>query len=371
MRKSVATMIAATAAVSGCGQIHAEDGGAAVARNYQVGNFQQIEVAGPYDVDVKTGANAAVSARGSEKLLERTVVEVKGDKLVIRPEHQGRFHMGWSSHGKARFTVTVPQLSGATIAGSGDIHIDRVAGNNFEGVVAGSGGIDVGALDVQTLKLAIAGSGAAKAGVGKAQRAEYEIAGSGDLDARAVQTQSVMSRSPVRAASAPMPPAPPRSASWDRATSMSPAAPSARSARPARAACAALKPVLSMSRKVGACAPSFSPRPPSPAAAPAASRDPQLRHRQLHQGPGRRSVQGHARDRRRAVRAGERLAGRTRPPGHRCSGRHARRPHQRLVLGRLSGHRHRAGRDQPRHPRPQRCMAQRRRRNCDRPRQRA
>jgi hypothetical protein len=191
MRKSVATVIAATAAVSGCGRIHPEDGGAAVARNYQVGNFQQIEVAGPYDVDVKTGANAAVSARGSEKLLERTVVEVKGDKLVIRPEHQGWFHVGWSSHGKARFTVTVPQLSGATIAGSGDIHIDRVAGNNFDGVVAGSGGIDVGALDVQTLKLSIAGSGAAKAGTGKAQSAKYEIAGSGDLDARAVQTQSV------------------------------------------------------------------------------------------------------------------------------------------------------------------------------------
>jgi hypothetical protein len=190
MRKSLAALTAASAALAGC-QVRAENGGATVSRNYQVSNFQEIEVAGPYDVAVRTGANPGVSARGSEKLLEHTTVEVEGNKLVIRPEqHNGWFHFGWSSHGKAVFTVTVPQLNGATIAGSGDIHVDRVAGQRFEGTVAGSGGIDVGTLDVQSLKLSIAGSGGMK-GAGKAQSAEYEIAGSGDVDASAVQTQQL------------------------------------------------------------------------------------------------------------------------------------------------------------------------------------
>jgi hypothetical protein len=191
MRKSLAPMIAATAALAGC-QVHAEDGGATVSRNYQVSNFQQIEVAGPYDVEVRTGGNPGVSARGSQKLLERTVVEVQGDKLVIRPEkNRGFFQFGWSSHAKAVFTVTVPQLSGATIAGSGDIRVDRVAGQRFEGNVAGSGAINVAAMDVQQLKLSIAGSGDLKAGAGKTQTAEYDIAGSGDLDAGAVQAQQL------------------------------------------------------------------------------------------------------------------------------------------------------------------------------------
>src|SRR4051812_47188236 len=121
MRKSIAAaVIAASTATSACGQSHSEGAGPTVSRNYQVGNFQQIEVAGAYDVEVRTGGKPAVSAQGSEKLLERTVVEVRGDKLVIRPEHQkGWFHFGWSSHGKAHFVVQVPQLSGATIAGSG------------------------------------------------------------------------------------------------------------------------------------------------------------------------------------------------------------------------------------------------------------
>lgn len=188
MRNSLAAVIVASTALAGC-HARAEVGdGATVSRNYQVGNFQKIEVAGPYDVQVRTGGNPGVSARGSEKLLGRTVVEVQGDKLVIRPErHGGWFSFGWSTHGKADFVVTVPQLRAATIAGSGDISVDQVHGDSFEGTVAGSGGLNLGSANVQWLKLTIAGSGGAKAGAGKVQNGEYEIAGSGDVDARAVQ----------------------------------------------------------------------------------------------------------------------------------------------------------------------------------------
>lgn len=190
MRKSIAAaaVIAASAATSACGQAHSESAGPTVSRNYQVGNFQQIEVAGPYDVTVRTGGQPGVSARGSQNLLEKTVVEVKGDKLLIHPQERHGFHWGWSSHGKADFTVTVPQLSGATIAGSGDIHVDHVRGDQFKGEVAGSGGLDVATVEVGSLKLSIAGSGSAKAGAGKAQSASYDIGGSGDIDAGAVQT---------------------------------------------------------------------------------------------------------------------------------------------------------------------------------------
>ena len=193
MRKSLAaTLIAASAATSACGYSRSEGGGPTVSRNYQIGNFQQIEVAGPYDVEVRTGGKPGVSARGSEKLLERTVVEVKGDKLLIHPEQQkGWFHFGWSTHGTASFTVTVPQLSGATIAGSGDIKVDQVKGDSFEGTVAGSGGLSLASTDVQSLKLAIAGSGDVKAGKGKARTAEYEIAGSGGVDAGAITTEQL------------------------------------------------------------------------------------------------------------------------------------------------------------------------------------
>jgi hypothetical protein len=186
MRKSIAAaVIAASATTAACG-VHARDAGPTISRNYNVGNFQEIEVAGPYDVEVRTGGKPGVSARGSEKLLERMAVEVEGDKLVIRPERSHGWFGGWSSRGNASFVVTVPQLQGATIAGSGDIRVDNVQGPRFEGEVTGSGNLNVNAMDVQQLKLGIAGSGAVKAGSGRAQAAEYNIGGSGDIDAGAI-----------------------------------------------------------------------------------------------------------------------------------------------------------------------------------------
>jgi hypothetical protein len=182
-------VIAASTATSAC-HARGEEGGPTVSRNYQVAGFDQIEVAGPYDVTVRTGSGPTVAARGPEKMIEHMVVEVRGGKLLVHPERQGWFHTGWHFRGKVELAVTVPQLREATIAGSGDIKVDQVKGDQFEGTVAGSGGLDVGTLDVQSLRLSIAGSGAAKAGTGRAQSAKFDIAGSGDIDARGIQTQA-------------------------------------------------------------------------------------------------------------------------------------------------------------------------------------
>jgi len=189
MPRFVAPVLAA-AALAGCHAHFDEGGGATVSKNYSVGNFQQIEVAGPYEVEVRTGSNPSVSASGSEKLLEHTQVEVQGDKLVIHPENQhGFFHWGWGHHGKAHFVVTVPQLSSATIAGSGGITVDKIAGNAFEGEIAGSGGLQLTSVEVQSLKLSIGGSGGIKVGAGHAKAIDYGIAGSGSIDAGGITAE--------------------------------------------------------------------------------------------------------------------------------------------------------------------------------------
>lgn len=192
MRKAMAFgLLATTVALAACNSSRAEDAGPTVSRNYAVGGFTSVEVAGPYEVQVRTGGNPGVSANGPEKMVEHMVVEVKGDKLMIHPEQQrGFFHFGWHFNGKVHVDVTVPQLAGAAIAGSGDIHVNEVKGSAFEGSVAGSGSLGLDAVDVQTLKLSIAGSGGVKAASGRAQNVKYEIGGSGDIDAKGVQAQT-------------------------------------------------------------------------------------------------------------------------------------------------------------------------------------
>lgn len=183
-------MLTAVVAMAACSEAKSENAGPRTTRNFPVAAFKAIEVAGPYDVQVSTGGNPAVSATGPQQMIEHMVVEVRGDRLTIRPEEQhGMFRFGWHSNGNVRVQVTVPQLEGASIAGSGDIRVNQIKGQQFEGSVAGSGNLGVDQLEVQTLRLSIAGSGDVRATNGRAQSAKYEIAGSGGINARGLETQ--------------------------------------------------------------------------------------------------------------------------------------------------------------------------------------
>ena len=171
MRKALVTgMTAAAAVTAGCGQARS-DPGPATSRSYQVGAFDRIEVAGPYEVQVTTGSAPSVHATGGERAIERMVVEVNGDTLEIHPQKRKGWNFGWSRKaGAVKLTVTVPSLRAAEIAGSGDISVDRVTGARFEGEVAGSGDLRLAQVAVDQLKMGIAG----RDGAG-AFRAFYEL----------------------------------------------------------------------------------------------------------------------------------------------------------------------------------------------------
>ena len=178
------------AALSACSAGRSEDSGPAVQRNYQVAGFEQIQVSGPYQVQVRTGSNTSVSASGTEKMIDRTIVEVKDGRLLIHPREKKGMSFGWSRDKPVQLTVTVPRLRSAAIAGSGDIRIDRVEGDKFEGNIDGSGGLELGTVQVQSLALAIAGSGDARARQGRANSVNYAISGSGNIDAREVASET-------------------------------------------------------------------------------------------------------------------------------------------------------------------------------------
>jgi hypothetical protein len=188
-----AAAIVATGATAACSQARGEDGGPTVSRNYQVGTFDRIELAGRYDVDVRTGGELSVAASGPEQAMERLVVEVRGGKLVIEPRNERRWFGfgGRNKLGKVNIAVTVPALTAASLAGSGNIRVDKVGGDSFEGDISGSGDLRLGAVDVSKLKLSISGSGGLDAGAGRARSAEYDIAGAGEVRAARLATEEI------------------------------------------------------------------------------------------------------------------------------------------------------------------------------------
>ena len=188
MRGAMILGVMAAAAAAGCSKAHSEDRGPAVDRSYSVGDFDRIELAGAYDTTVHTGAAPSVKAHGSQKVLDRLTVEVRNGVLVIEPKKDSGWH--WGNHGRVTLEVTVPSIRGAQLSGAGDIKIDNVKADSFEGGVAGAGDLTIEHAEVGTLKLGVAGAGSARVRSGKTGSAQYEIAGAGDIFADKVTAET-------------------------------------------------------------------------------------------------------------------------------------------------------------------------------------
>jgi hypothetical protein len=190
-----AYLFAALLPLAACGNIGGDDDqgggvqptGSGNARSFQVSDFTGVELAGPDDVDVRVGAGFSVRAEGDEDQLAKLKVERDGDTLKIGRIKRGGF--SWSSGDGVKVYVTMPRITAAELAGSGNLSVDRAEGAAFEGELAGSGNLSIAQLAVREAKLEIAGSGGIKAG-GTTGALKIEIAGSGDVDAAGLSASS-------------------------------------------------------------------------------------------------------------------------------------------------------------------------------------
>lgn len=151
--------------------------GSGATRSYAARDFTRVTIAGPDDVEVRTGA-FSVRAEGDPALLDRLVIQRNGNALRV-----GRRNgVSWRK-GKARVVVTMPAIEEAAIAGSGSFRIANVDGPRFRGAISGSGDIAVNAMRAGEVEFGISGSGTVTA-AGQTQALTVRIAGSGDVQAR-------------------------------------------------------------------------------------------------------------------------------------------------------------------------------------------
>lgn len=177
-------------AACGGGASYASDGddpgiaptGSGNQRSYAANGFARIGLSGPDGATVRVGPGFSVTAEGDPAVLERLVVKVKDNRLLLgRKRNWGGGDAG-SNRGTARFTVTLPRLSGVSVAGSGDVTVDKAEADEFRAAIAGSGNLAVAALRTKTLSASIAGSGDFTAG-GTAEALSASVAGSGNIEA--------------------------------------------------------------------------------------------------------------------------------------------------------------------------------------------
>jgi hypothetical protein len=159
----------------------------AAERSFSVGAFNEVVLSGSMDVVVTTGAAHSVRAEGADADLDRLDIRVKGDALVIATK-PGSWN--WSSRDKVTVRVSAPNLSGASISGSGDMQVGAVKGD-FSAHISGSGDMAVASVDAPALALSTSGSGDMMISGGRCGAGSISTTGSGDIDASRVRCETL------------------------------------------------------------------------------------------------------------------------------------------------------------------------------------
>jgi len=161
--------------------------GSGAARTFQVAGFTAIALRGSDDIDVRVGTGFSVRAEGAPDDLDTLRVSLDGEMLQVG--RKSGVGMPWSRGAPVKVFVTLPRLTEADVAGSGDMTIDRVEGARFAAGIAGSGDLRIAAMQVDEAAFSIAGTGDVRA-AGTAKALKIEIAGTGDVDGSKLRAQS-------------------------------------------------------------------------------------------------------------------------------------------------------------------------------------
>ncbi len=149
------------------------------------GDFRRVRVALAGDVRVAVGGATRVELSGDDNLLEHVRTRVVDDELVIDTDGERlRFREN------LRVEIACPALEAATLAGSGTLRVEGLAGEHFEGSLSGSGELDLRG-KVAHLALSLTGSGELKCRDLAAVEAQVSVSGSGDVHVNAQTRLSV------------------------------------------------------------------------------------------------------------------------------------------------------------------------------------
>lgn len=194
--------IAATAVKIAWGDltdVSSRDRGDDVTMNVEASDFDRIDVAGVFELDVTVGGDYAVTLSGREDDLSRTSATVENGVLVLDTDERdkrGKRHL--IKHGVTA-RISLPALNAVDAAGVVDGRIAAISAENFDADISGVGELElsgscgalnadvsgVGELDAENLQcrtVRIDVSGVGEARVYASESVDAELAGIGKIE---------------------------------------------------------------------------------------------------------------------------------------------------------------------------------------------
>lgn len=152
------------------------------------GDYDEISVAGFFDVTLVKGAEGNLTIEGESNLLQHVITEVDGDRLIIKVEKKQNLKPSWGKD--IRITVPFEDLSKISLSGSGEIMSkDVIKARDFSVSVSGSGDINL-EVESQTTDSRVTGSGDLVL-TGNTKEHNASVTGSGDLEAGRFKADTV------------------------------------------------------------------------------------------------------------------------------------------------------------------------------------
>ncbi len=149
-----------------------------------VDTFDRVSTRGSMDLEISVGGSQQVEIFGDSRDLDNITTEVRGGVLRIRQER------GYHMRDNVRVVISVADLNGIAINGSGDATATNIDSASFAMEINGSGDAELSGA-CQDVGYEINGSGDIEADNFKCQNAKVEINGSGDMTISASEELSV------------------------------------------------------------------------------------------------------------------------------------------------------------------------------------
>ena len=142
--------------------------------------FSNVSLGGSGDVVITVGDEQRVIVESDDNLLSIISTEVEGDTLRIKTTGSYSTRIG------VNVTITIPELNGVRVSGSGNVDVKNVASTNFTAAVSGSGNVVAkGTTDI--VKVIVSGSGEACLENLVARQVTAKVSGSGEVRVHASQ----------------------------------------------------------------------------------------------------------------------------------------------------------------------------------------
>ncbi|MEP7320909.1 MAG: head GIN domain-containing protein [Saprospiraceae bacterium] len=178
MKNTLLILLLLTATLSWSQREKIKGSGSTVNRTLEVASFTAVECNLYADVEITQGPNQKVTIEGQENIIDKISTEVKENRWRIKlPKNT------WGDYDKVKIKITVPQLHGLGMAGSGSMKTtNTITSDDFQIGLSGSGKMDV-SVNAENVDCGISGSGNIHL-TGKTNELSLGTSGSGDVMAK-------------------------------------------------------------------------------------------------------------------------------------------------------------------------------------------